>query len=279
MLNQMTSFFNSAFYFSGTNWKAILLAVVLGLVFGTLWLVPFQPPLMKKPQLWVVALVSAILTWTAIAFAQIPLQIWYSRALYHFWNSTTIGQWVLLAGIPIVLLSGIVQEAAKLIPVLFYWWRSGKNFTPKFGLIAGAVSGAGFGVFEAIWAHNQLFASGISWASLNNSFWGLWERFFSVAFHIALSALVGYGLAKRKSWQFYLIAAFLHGLMNYSVILIQDNLLTITQDEMFTAIFAAAVTCVSLFLYWKAAKEIPAENPPPVPSDASSNPSPQPPLS
>jgi len=33
---------------------------------------------------------------------------------------------------------------------IIYWWRNHRILTPKFGLIIGAVSGAGFGVFEAI---------------------------------------------------------------------------------------------------------------------------------
>jgi RsiW-degrading membrane proteinase PrsW (M82 family) len=156
MLNQMTSFFTSAFYFQGTNWKMILLAIVVGLIFGAIWLTLYRPPLFRQTQLWVVATVSAILTWTAIAFVQVPLQSWYGRALDYFWNQNTIGQWMLLAGIPLVLLSGLVQEASKLAPVLIYWWYNGKRFTPKFGLIVGAVSGAGFGIFEAIWIHPDI---------------------------------------------------------------------------------------------------------------------------
>ncbi len=93
MLSQMTGFFNSAFYFAGTNWKSILVAIALGLVFGAIWLVLYLPPLFKKPWLWVVAVISAILTWTAIAFIQIPLQNWYAQAVSHFWNQTVIADW------------------------------------------------------------------------------------------------------------------------------------------------------------------------------------------
>jgi hypothetical protein len=126
--------------------------------------------------------------------------------------------------------------------------------------VAGAVSGAGFGVFEAIWVHNQIFALGVTWSSLGNSWLGLWERFCSVAFHITVSAMAGYGLAKGKSWQFYLIAAFLHGLMNYSIIFIEDNLLTTVQDEIVTATFAFALAVIVLWLRWHKTKEIPENN-------------------
>ncbi len=62
---------------------------------------------------------------------------------------------------------------------------------------------------------------------------GFWERFFTVAFHIAASALAGYGLAKGLGWQFYLLASFLHGATNYSVILLQKGLLTGIQVEIY----------------------------------------------
>jgi RsiW-degrading membrane proteinase PrsW (M82 family) len=262
MLQEMTSFFNSAFYFAGTNWKSIMVAIVLGLVFGAVWLVFYFPPLFKKPMLWVVAAVSAILTWTAIAFVQIPFQNWYVDAIKHFWGSTDISSWYLLIAFPLVLLSGLVQEAAKLVPTLVCWWRSKRSLTPKMGLIIGAVSGAGFGVFEAIWVHNQIFVYGVSWSVVDNYALGLWERIFSVAFHIAASALTGWGIAKRKGWLFYVIAAFLHGIVNFSVILINDNKLTATQSEIYLTVIALAVTAFALWLRWQKEKEIPVDNPP-----------------
>lgn len=252
MFDQMIGFFISAFNFPGLSLTLILLAIGLGIVFGAIWLAPYRPPLKGRPGLWVVCFVSAILTWTAIAFIQIPLQNLTGLALFYFWDQATIMQWLLLAGIPQILLSGLVQEAAKLAPVAFYDWRNNWNFTPKFGLIAGAVSGAGFGVFEAIWVHNTIFAAGWTWATVEtNGFLallGFWERFFSVAFHIAVSALAGYGLAKRLGWQFYLIASFLHGAVNYSVILLQAGVLDSVQVEIYLALIAVAITAAALYL-------------------------------
>ena len=168
-------------------------------------------------------------------------------------------RWLLLASIPGILLSGLVQEGAKLVPVVFYWWRNHWSFTPKFGLIAGAVSGAGFGVFEAVWVHNTIFASGWTWGTVETggflALLGFVERFFSVAFHISLSALAGYGLAKRLGWQFYLIASFLHGAGNYSVILLQKGLLTSVRVEIYIAVLATMVTAFALWLCWHKTEE------------------------
>jgi RsiW-degrading membrane proteinase PrsW (M82 family) len=148
-----------------------------------------------------------------------------------------------------------VQEGAKLVPVVVYWWRSGKNIDPKLGLIIGAVAGAGFAIFEAQWAHNQIFASGWTWEAVQTyGFWalaGFWERFFTAAAHIAFSALAGYGLARGWGWRFYLVASVLHGLLNYGAVLWQAELLTNIQVEIYIAVLAVLVMAWALWLRWR----------------------------
>ena len=80
---------------------------------------------------------------------------------------------------------------------------------------------------------------------------GFWERFFAVAFHIAASALAGYGLARGWGWQFYLLAAFMHSLLNYSAVLLQVGVFTIVHVEIYAAIVAVLVTDVALWLRWR----------------------------
>ncbi len=259
MLEQMVAFFISAFNFPGLDGTLILIAIGLGLAFGAIWLAAYWPPLAKKPGLWAVAIVSAFLTWAAIAFIQIPLQGLAGQALLHFWDQVTLMKWLLLAAIPQILLSGLVQEGAKLAPVAFYWSRRYWDFTPKFGLIAGAVSGAGFGIFEAIRAHNLMFASGWVWSMVETggflTLMGFWERFFVVAFHTAISALAGYGLAKGRGWQFYLLVSLVHGAINYFIILLQKGLLTAVQVEICIAALAMVLIAVTLWLRWRKPRE------------------------
>jgi len=255
VLQNIIQFFSSAFYFPSLSWSLILVAVALGILFGAVWLIPYWPPLVKRPWLWVVGIVSAGLTWTAIAFVQVPLQIWTGQALGSFWEQAILIRWLLLAGIPQILLSGLVQEGAKLVPIAVYWRRSTGIFTPRFGLITGAVAGAGFGVFEAVWVHNTIFAAGWTWSIVETggflALLGFWERFFTVAFHIAVSALAGYGLARGLGWQFYLIASFLHGAINYSTVLLQSGLLTAVQLEIYISALAVIITAAALWLRWR----------------------------
>ena len=260
MLEQMVGFFVSGFYYPGILWTQLLLGIGLAIVFGAIWFAPYWTPILKKPWAWAVLAGSVLLSWTAVAFIQIPLQLWVGQALNHFWSQDVLIRWLLLAGIPTVLLSGLVQEGSKLVPVVAYWWRKGRNIDPKLGLAIGAVAGMGFGVFEAVWAHNTIFATGWSWEAVQTS--GLvalapfWERFFAVAFHTASSALAGWGLAWGWGWQFYLLASFLHGFLNYSVVLFVSGVMTIVQLEIYAAVVALLVTAGALWLRWRKSAEL-----------------------
>ena len=255
MINYMVNFFVS--FFQNPSGSGIYLSISIGLAigFGAVWLAGYRPPLFKKPWLWAVLVSSPFLTLAAVSFIQIPLQTWAGQALSHFWSQEVLMRWILLAGIPQILLSGLVQEGSKLVPVVVYWQRSGKNIDPKLGLAIGAVAGAGFGIFEVQWAHNLIFASGWTWAAVQTTgFWalaGFWERFFALAAHIAFSALAGYGLARGWGWQFYLIASALHGLLNYTVVLLQAGLFTVVHVEIYVAVLAVLVTAWALWLRWR----------------------------
>jgi RsiW-degrading membrane proteinase PrsW (M82 family) len=246
VLQRSIQFFNSAFYFPGLSWGLIAAAAALALLFGAIWLAPHRPPVFRKAWPWGIAAVSAVLTWSAIAFVQVPLQGWTGEVLLRFWDVQTLTRWLLVAGIPQILLSGLVQEAAKITPVVFYRRRDPAGFSPAAGIAAGAVAGAGFGVFEAVWVHNMIFASGWTWATVGANglmaLLGFWERFFAVGFHIAASALAGYGLGKHKGWRFYFAASLLHGVTNYSVLLLQSRRLTAFQLELLVAALALIAT-------------------------------------
>jgi RsiW-degrading membrane proteinase PrsW (M82 family) len=249
MIEYTVSFFLSFFQ------NPSALGIGLAIAFGAIWLAAYRPPLIKRPWFWAVLVSSAILALAAASFIQIPLQVLAGAALGNFWSQEVLERWILLAAIPQIFLSGLVQEGAKLVPVVVYWWRSGRNIDPRLGLAIGAVAGAGFGIFEAQWAHNVIFASGWTWGAVQAGGYmalaGFWERFFVVAAHTAFSALAGYGLARGWGWQFYLIAAALHGLLNYSVVLVQVGIFTALHMEIYVAVLAVLVTAWALWLRWR----------------------------
>ena len=259
MLEQIINFFASWFVYPGLSWNLMLIGIGLAIVFGAIWLAGYWPPLFKRHWLWAVLVGSAFLSLVAVSFIQIPLQAWAGQALGHFWSQEVLMGWLLLAGIPQVLLSGLVQEGAKMVTMVVWWWRSGRKIDPKLGLTIGAIAGAGFGIFEAVWVHCRIFAAGWTLQALRTDGFiaiaGFWERFFAVGFHIAASALVGYGLAKGKGWQFFLIAAALHTLLNYSMVLLQKGIFTIVQLETYAAVIAVILTAVVIWLRWRKVEE------------------------
>ena len=251
MLATATTFFTS--FFANPS----VLGIGLAIYFGAIWLAPYYPPLFKDARLWVVMVVSAFLTLAAAAFVQIPLQLLAGQAIGSVWSQEYVMSRILLFGIPQILLSGLVQEGAKMVPLVWYWRREDRRLDPKLGLAVGAAAGAAFGIFEAQWAHNTIFASVNIWEALQAGNFmvllGFWERFFVVAAHTAFSALAGYGLARGKGWQFYLIASGLHALLNYSAVLLAAKVLTAVQVEIYVAVLAASLTGWALWLRWRKA--------------------------
>lgn len=236
----------------------IFYGVLIALVIGGIWLLAHWPPLIKHRWLWAVGVAGAFVTLLIYIFIDIPLraavQIYIMEKI---WDPWTLNDWLLLWTIPIVLIIGLVQEGAKMIPMVFWWARSGRNISPKMGLAIGAMAGAGFGVFQAIWLTNQavLPTVGLPWdaASIGfeRGFAAYWEIFFTVGFHIAASAIAGYGLAKGKGLGFYLLAAFLHALLSYGTILQIELELSVLQIEMYIAVIAVLVTAGILMYRWR----------------------------
>jgi hypothetical protein len=251
LAGETVAFFIS--FFQNFSWVGFGLAVVFGIV----WLAGFLPPLLRRPWLWAVLVASAFLTLAAIAFVQVPLQFAAGNALSRFFGMETVLRLMLLTAIPGILLSGFIQEGAKMIPMLFFWRGQKRKINPGLGLCLGAVAGAGYGIFEANWIHGLVLTSGWSWSVVGTAgFMGLTpftERFFVVAFHTGASALVGYGLAKGRGGQFYLIAALLHAALNYIAILMQARVLPVVWLEVIIAVWSLAVVGFALWLRWRKA--------------------------
>lgn len=249
MVEQMSEYFLS--------WLASPTALGIGLavVFGALWLLGYWPPLFRKPWLWAVLVGSTALTWVAISFVQLPLQTWAQQMLEGMLGEDTLERWLLLSGIWIILISGLVQEGAKLLPVAVYWWRRGGRLDARVGLAVGAIAGVGFAIFEAQWVHNMMLSTGWTWQSVTangpGALAGFWERFFTVAFHGAATAIAGYGLARGRGVEFYLLAVLLHIIFDYSVLFLRTGLFSIIQVEIYIAVVAVLVSAAALWLRWR----------------------------
>jgi len=206
--------------------------IAVALVWGAFWLAPYMSPLFRDYRTWMISACSAILTVAAVSFIQIPLQT--------------------LAGSAVIamLVSGLVQEAAKLVPVLVFkdiWF---KNIDARQMVAVGAVSGAGFGILESMWIHNKIFASGWNVNMIHTEgimvALGFFERFTSVGFHTAATAVVGYGIARKKCWSLYLLVSLIHGADNYI------PAFSLLEVELYLALSPLLLTFLALYLRWRA---------------------------
>jgi len=106
------------------------------------------------------------------------------------------------------LLVPLIEEALKPIGV---WLLASRQISPSAGFAAGALSGAGYALFENL----LLTANSETWATVQIA------RIGTSIIHILTTALVGYALAiawqRRRYWQLlgvYLVAVLLHGAWN-----------------------------------------------------------------
>jgi hypothetical protein len=252
MIQQMLYFF-VYFFLANSNILGILLAWLTALVFGAIWLACYRPPLIGKPWLWAVLAGGAIAAPIAIAVTVFPLKYGISWVYGSLWSQDTLAQWALLASLPSMYLFGLVREGFKLLPVVgYWWWGMDRKIEPKLGLAAGAVSGAGFGILEAQWTLSYILSSGWSWEQVQIeglvALSGFWETFFIVGVNVASCALAGWGLAKGRGWQFYLLAAVVYLLPSYTFVLISKGFITGVQAEFIIAALALAATGVVLWL-------------------------------
>jgi hypothetical protein len=254
MLNQCIGFLQSGFYYPGLTISKAVVAILIAFVFGGLWFAAFRTPVLWKRWSWTVIIIGAFLTWTAIAFVQIPLQTWFGQAISHFFDNATIYRFLLLFGLPSVIISGLVQEGAKLVPVILYP-REGKRLDLRAGIGLGALSGLAFGVFEAVWVFNSVMLTGFNWTVATTGgimpLLPFWERFFTIGFHIAAGAIAGWGFARGWGWKFWLVAAGCHAAINFSAILVRAGTLNTSGVEIYLAVVAVLTIAVALHLRYR----------------------------
>jgi RsiW-degrading membrane proteinase PrsW (M82 family) len=202
----------------------------------------------------------------AISFLFVTVQYYYQNWLNGTFSYDTLMDWVFVWNIPVVLVYGLIMEGAKMVPLVFWWYSGGKRLEVKTMITAGAVAGAAFGIFEAFYSHNQAFIQGWTWSAVSDggvqALLPFWNQFWMIALNTALTAIVGYGLAKGKGWQFFLLASFLHAVMFYVTIFVAMGDITANQSGLILAVVSALLIAVALWLRWRNNQE---ETPPLLP--------------
>jgi RsiW-degrading membrane proteinase PrsW (M82 family) len=262
MQEQMVGFFISGFYYPGLEVGQLLIAALLALGLGAAWFATYWTPVLKKAAAWGLLAGSALLAWTAISFVQIPFQSLASQGLLSLIGSDLFARGLLFAALPAILISGLVQEAAKMVPLFVYRRRMGGTLEPRQGLLLGAVCGLGLGVFEAFWVNATILGSGWTWSLVNQmgpvALLGFAERFSTVGLHIGLSAVAGWGLAKGKGWQAWLVVSAVHALANYGALLLAAKVMDPAQVEFWVFGWSVLAAGTALWLRWRRVEPVAA---------------------
>jgi uncharacterized membrane protein YhfC len=232
------------------DWRSALLAAVYVLP----WLLLLCGKWLKRPWPWLALAAGAMLFPFTIAWIQVPLQGLYSKLLLGTLDVATIQRWLLLLSIPSLVIGSLVQEGAKLL-VAWGALRLARAGEPGDGLALGAAAGAGYGGFEAFWTFNSIFATGLTWGTIQlggvAALLGFIERVTAVAFHTGSGALLGYGVATRRPWRFFLLTVALHTLGNLGVVLMQLKLLNAWTVEAWVAVPFAVTMGLALWLRFR----------------------------
>lgn len=248
----MESYFKSWFNYGDISWGAVAVSVGLGLAFGIIWLIAHWPALLKSRWLWFSMVAGAFITLLAVTFVQTPLTYYANQGMQHIWSTATLSTWQYLDGLVTLIINGLVQAGALMLPAVFYWLRSGKQIDPKVAFDIGVVAGAGYGIFQAIVTHAQALQGGWSFSTVTgiDSYLPFWDSFWMIPIFIAMAALASYGLAKNKGWKFYLLSAGMLVVANYFFIAYAKGNFSFRQAEICMGGVAAILAVFTLYERW-----------------------------
>ncbi|KPL17797.1 MAG: hypothetical protein AMJ92_10950 [candidate division Zixibacteria bacterium SM23_81] len=214
------------------------------------WLAILSAGRMGRWDLWMLLVVGGIIFPVALGL-QVPLQRAYLK--WAVMPRMQQGISALLWGIGTVALSGILQELFKFLPVFFRLRFTSPALDHRKSMALGAAVGIGFGLLEAILLTGKALALGIV------SPWAIFERAFAILFHGAVGSIVAWGIWKRSSLRYYLLATLLHSLGNYSVILFHQHLLSPAALELSVAAFDLGILAYALVIMRRGARDLAVE--------------------
>ena len=210
------------------------------LLMGVPWMLLLGREGLRRWYFWVILLVVTCGMLPLTLQVQPFLQAKYSQAIAR--PLMDRGLTIYIATVGTFALSGMVQEFLKWLPIYAYRLIARGKATYHKIIAVGLAAGVGFGWWEAWW----LFKDG--YGVIPFSFWAYFERFFAIMFHSASAVLLAHGVATRRSGRFYALAALLHGLGNYTILLTRQNLISMVELEIVLAIYDGVILTATLWL-------------------------------
>lgn len=187
--------------------------------------------------LWLAAPLAGLLFLVGVFEVQVQTQAVLGQALAQAISPLTLEALPLLIAVPLALLAGVLQEAARLAGIVgaLGLARQGRAAAPW----AGALAGAGVGVVEAAWllgavppGHFGLLGAAVL------------ERAAAIAFHVGAGALIGFGIAARRTAAAFALSVLVHTAIDTGAALYQMG-----RTSAAITVLVAATLGASLFLW------------------------------
>nr|MBN2277011.1 PrsW family intramembrane metalloprotease [candidate division Zixibacteria bacterium] len=215
----------SPFGFEDFFWRipVYLVCLAVGLVFA----IPFLRKYFRQPELYLILILGGFL-FPLINQIQLPLQRWFAEN--YMIPGIKSGGSIYYYGLYSALISGLVQETLKLIPVaLFFMWRHpGRNLTIALGVFCGL----GFGIHEAASLSGAAYQSG----ALSIFSMAMFRYLMTILFHAVTGGAFGYAL--HRGWIkviiVWLALVVIHAFINYLFIFVQKAVFDVTILEILT---------------------------------------------
>lgn len=209
------------------------------LLIGGIFAILFDRKQFKNPDIYI-ALILGGTIYTLIGATQVPLQKWFATA--YLIPGLKEGGSLYKLGIFNALITGVIQEALKIVLLAVIFFVRKPTLKPMTAI--GLFCGLGFGIYEACSLTGAAMQSG----AMSIFSWGMFERFFSILFHAATGALLGYSLVRGLKFViiFWPVAVIVHSFMNYMIVFLHRNVIDIS---MFELIIAFITTVFVLVVY------------------------------
>jgi RsiW-degrading membrane proteinase PrsW (M82 family) len=123
-----------------TNYQLVGFA----LFFAFLWGVVFRQFVVKSSPPWRYLILSLFAT----GLLGLPLLLQLYKVLPDFYNELPADDHLMVRLLGSIFHTGVTEEICKILPVIFYIYRSKENPNPKHAILIGIFSGLGFAAFE-----------------------------------------------------------------------------------------------------------------------------------
>ena len=135
--------------------------VGFALFFAFLWGVIFKQFIVKSDPPWKYLILSMFTT----GLLGIELLLLFHDILPDFYNGLTRDKNIMIQLAGSILHTGILEEFCKILPVLFYFYRTKNKANPKHAILIGIFSGLGFAAFENLHYSDVSAASSLRYAN------------------------------------------------------------------------------------------------------------------